>query len=97
MKYRACTGVVALESGDAPPWLIAEYKYKEYATVVNLSKAKVSAIIRFLETAPEINIISLSKLIDGGAAMLALIRRNQRSVRLGAVVKRPLVSTILRE
>jgi hypothetical protein len=64
--------------------------------VANLRTIKAAPIKRFLDRAPEINIISLSRLIDGGAAILALINRNHRSVRFGAVINNPLVSIILR-
>jgi len=50
-----------------------------------------------LESAPEINMISLRRLIDGGAAMFAAINKNQSKVMLGAIIKRPLVRIILRE
>lgn len=58
---------------------------------------RVNAIIRFLESAPEINMISLRRLIDGGAAMFAAINKNQSKVMLGASIRRPLVRIILRE
>jgi hypothetical protein len=64
--------------------------------VVKLSTARVSAIIIFLDRAPEISMISLNKLIDGGAAIFAPIRRNQSNVRFGAVVRSPLVRIMLR-
>lgn len=65
--------------------------------MVKLNTARVNAIVRFLERAPEISMISLNKLIEGGAAIFALINRNHKSVRLGEVVRRPLVKIILRE
>jgi hypothetical protein len=64
--------------------------------VVKLSIARVAASIMDLDMALEINIISLSKLIDGGAAMLAAIIKNHRSVRLGINIKSLLVRIMLR-
>jgi hypothetical protein len=43
-----------------------------------------------------ISIISLSKLIEGGAAMLAQSKRNHHIDRRGAEIRRPLVKGILR-
>lgn len=40
--------------------------------------------------------ISLIKLIEGGPAILAAARRNQRKEREGAIVKRPLERIMLR-
>jgi hypothetical protein len=64
--------------------------------VVNLNVAKVTAISEFLAKVPEISIISLSRLIDGGAAIFAPISRNHSSVRLGVTISRPFVRIILR-
>jgi hypothetical protein len=64
--------------------------------VVKLSIARIAASIMDLDMALEINIISLSKLIDGGAAMLAAIIKNHRSVRLGVSIKSLLVRIMLR-
>lgn len=44
----------------------------------------------------EINIISLSKLIEGGAAMLAAVNKNHHIVRVGTIVKIPFVKYSLR-
>jgi hypothetical protein len=59
--------------------------------------AKVVIINRFLERAPEISMISLNRLIEGGAAMFAPINKNHSRVRLGEVIRRPLVKITLRE
>jgi len=44
----------------------------------------------------EISIISLSRLIEGGAAILEAANRNHHIVIIGALVIRPLVKYILR-
>jgi RIO-like serine/threonine protein kinase len=44
----------------------------------------------------EIRIISLSKLIDGGAAILAPVNKNHHIVIMGLIHIRPLVRNILR-
>jgi len=75
---------------------MAVYKYKEYTTVVNLNVASATTKIMFLESTPEISIISLRRLIDGGAAILALISRNHNKVILGEIINNPLVRTMLR-
>lgn len=43
-----------------------------------------------------IKVISLSKLIDGGAAMFAAVNRNHHIVIIGLIVMRPLVKNMLR-
>lgn len=43
-----------------------------------------------------INVISLRRLIDGGAAILAAVNRNHHIVIIGLIVIRPLVKNILR-
>lgn len=75
---------------------MAVYRNSEYATVVNLSLASANASRVFLDSVPEINMISLSRLIVGGAAILALISRNHIRVRFGAIINRPFVRIILR-
>lgn len=64
--------------------------------MVNLNVAKVTAISKFLAKVPEINIISLSRLIDGGAAIFAPINRNHSKVKLGVIINRPFVRIMLR-
>lgn len=64
--------------------------------MVNLRVAKVTAVSKFLDKVPEISMISLSRLIDGGAAILAPIIRNHSRVRLGIIISNPLVKIILR-
>ena len=43
-----------------------------------------------------ISIISLSRLIDGGAAMFAAVNKNHHIVIIGLIVMRPFVRNILR-
>jgi hypothetical protein len=49
-----------------------------------------------LDKAAVISVISLSKLIDGGAAMFAAVNRNHHMVIIGLIVISPLVRNILR-
>jgi len=44
----------------------------------------------------EINIISLNKLIDGGAAILQIVNKNHHIDKIGHIVNKPLVRNILR-
>lgn len=50
----------------------------------------------FLDIVPVINMISLSRLIDGGAAMLVIINKNHNIVKFGEIINKFLVRTILR-
>lgn len=49
-----------------------------------------------LVRAAVMRVISLSKLIDGGAAIFAAVNRNHHIVIVGLIVIRPLVKNILR-
>jgi len=49
-----------------------------------------------LDRVAVINVISLSRLIDGGAAMLAAVNINHHIVITGLIVINPLVKNILR-
>ncbi len=78
-----------------PCW-VAEYMWSEYAAVKNLiNEIKIKDMVD-LERIEVISMISLSKLIDGGAAILAAVKRNHHMVMIGATVISPLVRNILR-
>lgn len=64
--------------------------------MINLNMASITEFSGFLESVPVINIISLSRLIDGGAAIFVMINRNHSKARLGATINRFLVRIILR-
>lgn len=78
------------------PWFVAEYKYREYATVMNLIIANGIIIHDECLIILVISIISLIKLILGGAAMFAQQNRNHHKDKIGIIVNIPLVSVILR-
>jgi len=72
------------------------YIIKEYAPVIKLNKAKNS--IKNIENAvvAVINIISLSKLIDGGAAILILENKNHHRDIEGRNIIIPFIKNMLR-
>jgi hypothetical protein len=76
--------------------LIAEYKYREYAAVKKLINANGMIKIVAWDRVPVIRRISLSKLIDGGAAILAQTNRNHHIEIKGMQTSRPLVRAMLR-
>jgi len=87
---------IGLENVLTCPCCVAEYIWREYAAVKNLiSEIKINAIVDF-DIIDVISIISLSRLIDGGAAILAHVKRNHHNVIIGATAISPLVRNILR-
>lgn len=78
------------------PWLVVEYKYSEYATVINLINPRGIIIHRECLIIDIIKKISLIKLILGGAAMFAQQNINHHSDNIGITVKNPFVNIILR-
>jgi len=78
------------------PWLVVVYKYREYATVINL--INLNGIIIYIDCLiiAVINKISLIKLILGGAAIFAQQNINHQKAIIGIIVNIPFVSTILR-
>lgn len=78
------------------PWLSAVYINNEYPTVRNL--ISLMGIITLLDCliVLEINIISLNRLIDGGAAILALHDINHHIDDSGITDINPFVREILR-
>jgi hypothetical protein len=64
--------------------------------VKKLTPITGAARIRFLDTIPEIKRISLRRLIDGGAAILALTRRNHHIDMIGRLIKIPFVRLMFR-
>jgi len=69
---------------------------REYIAVKNLTPARRIANQMDLDRDAVISIISLIKLIDGGAAMLAAANINHHIVIIGLRVMSPLVRNILR-
>ncbi len=78
------------------PWFVVEYRYSEYATVINLIIANGMVIHSECLMIDVIRKISLIKLILGGAAMFAQQNRNHHSDSIGITVRNPFVSIILR-
>lgn len=78
------------------PCLVVVYKYREYATVINL--IILSGIIIYIDCLiiAVIKKISLIKLILGGAAILAQQNINHQNAIVGIIVSIPFVNTILR-
>ncbi len=78
------------------PWFVVEYKYNEYATVINL--ISLSGIMMYIDCLmiAVIKKISLIKLILGGAAMFAQQNINHQNDSVGITVSIPFVNIILR-
>jgi len=78
------------------PCCVDVYRIREYAavmkTVMEIGMSRIKDLFKVLE----INIISLSRLILGGAAIFAADRMNQRRVIKGNRFRSPLVIYILR-
>lgn len=76
--------------------MIVAYRYREYATVINL--ISLSGRVFIIEYLIDLVIkkISLSRLILGGAAMLAQQNINHHIDRAGMITKSPLVRVTLR-
>lgn len=70
--------------------------WSEYIAVRNLTNANNGHIINDFDRVAVIKVISLSKLIDGGAAIFAAVNRNHHIVIIGLIVIKPLVKNILR-
>jgi len=69
---------------------------REYIAVKNLTNLSRGIINIDLLKAAVINIISLRRLIDGGAAMFAAVNKNHHIVIIGLMVINPFVRNILR-
>lgn len=76
--------------------MVVEYKYNEYATVMNLINP--SGIIIHMECLiiDIIKKISLIRLILGGAAIFAQQNINHHNDNIGITVRNPFVNIILR-
>lgn len=78
------------------PCLVVVYRYREYATVINLIILRGIIIYIDCLIIAVIKKISLIKLILGGAAILAQQNINHQNAIVGMIVSIPFVSTILR-
>jgi len=70
--------------------------WSEYAAVKKLTIEIIIKDIVDLDMIDVISIISLSRLIDGGAAMLAAVNKNHHMVIVGAIDISPFTRNILR-
>ena len=78
------------------PWFVVEYRYNEYATVINLIILNGIIIHTECLMIDIIKKISLIKLILGGAAMFAQQNKNHHNDNIGRTVRNPFVNMILR-
>lgn len=69
---------------------------KEYIAVKNLTRPSSGINMVDFVKVVVISVISLSRLIDGGAAILAAVNINHHIVIIGLIVINPLVRNILR-
>ena len=85
-----------LENDVSHPCCVDAYIFKEYAADRKLTS--IRGIIEQLDEATivVINIISLKRLIDGGAAIFHAVNKNHHIVSMGAVDNRPFVKYMLR-
>jgi hypothetical protein len=68
----------------------------EYIAVRNLTNPRSGIKYKDLARVAVIKVISLNKLIEGGAAILAAVNRNHHIVIIGLITINPLVRNILR-
>lgn len=78
------------------PCLVVEYRYREYATVINLINLRGRMIYIDWLIIAVIKKISLIRLILGGAAIFAQQNINHQKAIVGIIVNMPFVKTILR-
>jgi len=78
------------------PWCIEVYMYNEYAAVKNLVNPRRISVEVDIFKIDVISIISLIRLIDGGAAMFLAVNKNHHKVRVGATINIPFVKNSLR-
>ena len=78
------------------PWFVVEYRYSEYATVINLIILRGTIIHSEHLIIDMIRRISLIRLILGGAAIFAQQNRNHHIDNIGNTVSNPFVNIILR-
>jgi hypothetical protein len=72
------------------------YIYSEYAAVKNLIKPSRIKYIVDIDITDVISIISLSKLMVGGAAIFLAVNRNHHIVIVGIITINPFVKYSLR-
>lgn len=80
---------------SCPCW-VEENMCKEYAAVINLINEIAISDVNEEDKMEVIRRISLNRLMEGGAAILAPVNRNHQRVIVGATQSNPLVRKILR-
>ncbi len=84
-----------MNEGEAPCWVVV-YRFSEYAAARNLiiiNKIIVTLEVLKIDVS---SMISLNKLIEGGAAIFHAENKNHHIDKLGTMIKIPLVKYILR-
>lgn len=84
-----------INEGTAP-WFVTVYMVKEYAAAKNLIIISRSMFALDDERIAVSNIISLIRLIDGGAAMFHAANKNHHIEIVGEIINKPFVKYILR-
>jgi hypothetical protein len=74
-----------------------ENKYNEYTADKNAVKARIKVNFIDIDVIVAIRIISVIKLMEGGAAILAIKIKNNHKEYLGIIVIKPLIKNNLRE
>jgi hypothetical protein len=88
-------GVEFVKFGVAPCWVFP-YIFSEYTPVINVTSARVDMKNGEKDIVAVINIISLNRLIDGGAAIFTEENINHHIVILGINIIIPFIKNILR-
>lgn len=84
-----------INEGEWPCWVVA-YIFNEYAALINLMIIRTNINLLDEERIEVKRIISLIRLIDGGAAIFHAVNKNHHIDRVGTIHKIPFVKYILR-
>ncbi len=87
---------VAFEAVNIFPWCVAVNMYREYAAVKNLVNPRRISLVGQYARIDVISMISLIRLIDGGAAMFLAVNRNHHIDSAGSITRSPFVRYRLR-
>lgn len=93
LVFSGCKGFVKLLIW---PCCVVVYMCREYMAVRNLTSPSSRIRNTDFVSVAAINVISLKRLIDGGAAIFAEVNRNHHIVIIGLIVINPFVKNILR-
>ena len=78
------------------PWLVVVYIVSEYAAAKNLINIRIDVFTHDVLKIDVSNMISLIKLIDGGAAIFHAANKNHHIEIVGQIANNPFVRYILR-